>query len=368
MTRFAFVIHPLSTKQLKDKLHPLMRFIPDAAVEKIAEMKHPFVVSDIKGVRSATGAETEGWFIGLPLTPDMMVKTMPVERVYDRIVQCAEVAAERGAKLIGLGAFSSVVGDGGVTVARRAPIGVTTGNSYTIATAIEGTLRACELLGIDLPNATLAVVGATGSIGKTCARILGRSFGRTVLVGRDLERTCAIAAEIPNGEATTELSRLREADAVVTVSSAGKELVLPEHLRPGAVVCDVARPRDVSVRVAKERPDVLAIEGGVVRVPGQVDFGFDFGFPEGTAYACMSETMLLALEDDPSLFSFTLGKEVSVEQVEQITRLAKKHGFTLAGFRSFEKAVTQDAIERARKARGLGGTVPREPQKREEGD
>ena len=116
----------------------------------------------------------------------------------------------------------------------------------------------------------------------------------------------------------------------------------------------------MSVRVAKERPDVLAIEGGVVRVPGQVDFGFDFGFPDQTAYACMSETMLLALEDDPSLFSFTLGKEVSVEQVDRIATLAKKHGFGLAGFRSFERAVGQDAIDRARKARTTGGTVARE--------
>lgn len=360
MTRFAFVIHPLSTRQLKEKLHPLLRFIPDTAVEKFAEMKSPFILSDIKGVRSATGAETEGWFVGLPLTPDMMVKTMPIERVYERIVQCAEIAEERGAKLIGLGAFSSVVGDGGITIAKRAPIGVTTGNSYTVATAIDGTLKACGLLGVDLPNATLAVVGATGSIGKTCARILSRDFGRTILVGRDQDRTEAVAAEIPGAEATTDIGRIREADAIVTVSSAGKDLVMPEHLRPGAVVCDVARPRDVSVRVAKERPDVLAIEGGVVRVPGQVDFGFDFGFEEGTAYACMSETMLLALEDDPSLFSFTLGKEVSVEQVDRISALAKKHGFGLAGFRSFERPVTQAAIDRARKARGIGGTIPRE--------
>lgn len=367
MTRFAFVIHPLSTQHLREKLPPYLRFLPDGALEKIGEMKRPYVVSDIKGVRSATGAETEGWFVGLPLTPDMMVKDLPIEKVYERITQCAEVAAERGAKLIGLGAFSSVVGDGGVTVAQRAKIGVTTGNSYTVATAIEGTLKACELLGIDLPNATLAVVGATGSIGKTCARILARSFGRTILVGRDEERTALVAAEIPNAEATTDIARIREADAIVTVSSAGKDLVLPEHLKPGAVVCDVARPRDVSVRVAKERPDVLVIEGGIVRVPGQVDFGMDFGFPDQTAYACMSETMLLALEDDPSLFNFTLGKEVSVEQVDRIGALAKKHGFGLDRFRSFEKVVTQDAIDRARKARTTAGTVARERGEKEKG-
>jgi len=111
-------------------------------------------------------------------------------------------------------------------------------------------------------------------------------------------------------------------------------------------VCDVARPRDVSWRVAKERDDVLVIEGGVVAVPGDVEFGFDFGFPPKTAYACMSETMILALEGRYE--SFTLGKDVSVEQVREISALADKHGFKLAGFRSFERAVTEEHIERIR--------------------
>ena len=124
---------------------------------------------------------------------------------------------------------------------------------------------------------------------------------------------------------------------------------MPEHLKPGAVVCDVARPRDVSVRVSRERPDVLVIEGGVVQVPGNVEFNFRFGFPEGMAYACMSETMMLALEDRAE--SYTLGKDVSVEQVEEMMALARKHGFKLAGFRSFEKAVDQAAIDRAKSAR-----------------
>jgi hypothetical protein len=63
----------------------------------------------------------------------------------------------------------------------------------------------------------------------------------------------------------------------------------------------------------------------------------------------MSETMLLALEDHPC--SFTLGKEVSVEQVEEMRRLADKHGFFLAGFRSFERAVRPETIERVKNAR-----------------
>lgn len=354
MTRFAFIIHPLSAKDVSRK-YPLAKYLPDSVIEAFLRVKSPMVLSKITGIESKSGAQTEGWFIGCPLTPRQMTHSLPIEQVYDKIVQCCELAAAEGAELIGLGAFTSVVGDGGITIAERSPIAVTTGNSYTVATAIEGTLKACQAIGVPPEHSTLAVVGATGSIGKTCARVLGERFGRTIVVGRDLEKTREIAAEVAGAESTTDIARIKEADAVITVTSTDAAIIMPEHLKPGAIVCDVARPRDVSVRVSKERPDVLVIEGGVVKVPGEdVNFNFRFGFPEGTAYACMSETMILALEGRPE--NFTLGKDVSVPQVEEMLRLAEKHGFELAGFRSFEKAVDQAAIDRAKAARS--GAAP----------
>ncbi|MBW3635694.1 MAG: shikimate dehydrogenase, partial [Armatimonadetes bacterium] len=124
----------------------------------------------------------------------------------------------------------------------------------------------------------------------------------------------------------------------------------------GAVICDVARPRDVSKSVVEKRDDVLVIEGGVIEVPGiDVQFNFEFGFPRSTAFACMSETMMMAL--DGSYHNYTLGRDLSVEQVQNIGVIAQKHGFKLAGFRAFEIAVTDEAIERtrdnARRKRGL---------------
>ena len=65
---------------------------------------------------------------------------------------------------------------------------------------------------------------------------------------------------------------LQEADIVITVTSALDFLIEPGDLKPGAVVCDVARPRNVSRDVSLKRNDVLVIEGGVINVPGDVDF------------------------------------------------------------------------------------------------
>jgi predicted amino acid dehydrogenase len=174
-------------------------------------------------------------------------------------------------------------------------------------------------------------------------------FGRLILIGRDIDRTQAVAKEIAGAQASTDLDSIREADVLVTVTSSDTDLIKPEHLKRGAIICDVARPRDVSMRVAQERPDVLVIEGGVIDVPGEFRSTFDFGFPPGTAYACMSETFMLAMEDRSE--SFTLGKTVSAAQVREIQAMAKRLGFKLSGYRSFERAVSDEEIERVRAAR-----------------
>jgi predicted amino acid dehydrogenase len=358
MERFAFVIHPFEPKDVARKggIYSLALHLPDRVVESLMKRKSPIVTSHITGIRSATGAEAEGWFIGCPLTPRQFLEE-PEAFVYNRLVQCGEQAIELGAKIIGLGAFSSVVGDGGLTVAQRlgGRIAVTTGNSYTVATAVEGAKRAAALMDTPIEDAHVAIVGAAGSIGRTCALLLATDARQVTLVGRNRARLEPVLAEVATRNPNVAIAEsvadgLADADLIVTVTSAADAVILPEHLKRGAVVCDVARPRDVSARVSRERPDVLTIEGGVVSVPGEVEFNFEFGFPKRTAYACMSETMMLAL--DGRYENFTLGKEVSVAQAEETQRLAAKHGFKLAGFRSFEKEVTDETIAAVRRAAG----------------
>jgi len=347
MHRFAFIIHPIDIKRDAARKYPIARYLPERWVEKLLLRKEPMVLSRITGIRSLTGATTEGWFIGCPLSPRMML-SLPLEIVYEKIIRSGQIAQELGAEIVGLGAFTSVVGDGGITIARHLDIAVTTGNSYTVATAIEAAVLGAQKMGIDIADTTVAVVGATGSIGRTCAEALAPQAREMLLLGRDEARLAPVAEQLRSVargtvRVSTDLSRdLPTADIVITVTSAVDAIIYPRDLKSGAVVVDVARPRDVSVRVARERDDVLVIEGGLVEVPGEVDFGFDFGFPPRMAYACMSETMMLALEG--RIENFTLGKEVSLEQVRITQELARKHGFRLAGFRSFERAITDEEI------------------------
>ena len=105
------------------------------------------------------------------------------------------------------------------------------------------------------------------------------------------------------------------------------------------------------VAIAQSSPGPIAVNGaivvgyklaGLIGVPGNVDFHFDFGFPPQTSFACMAETMILALEKRYE--NFTLGRKLTIEQIDTISQLARKHDFSLAGFRNFERAVTDEEI------------------------
>ncbi len=351
MDNFAFIIHPLDPKKDVGRKYPLLgKVLPVSLVNLFSGYWPPVYISHITGITSeATGKEIEGWFVACPYTPQRMM-TLPVTEVYRKIIQTGQLAERLGAKLLGLGAFTSVVGDAGVTISRGLNIPVTTGDSYTVAVAVSAAKKAAQQMGIDLKNATAAVVGATGAIGSVCAQLLAQDVPQMILVGRSVERLRQVQAQVAVAGAetlvTTEIGALRRADIVITVTNAGRAIIGPDDLKPGCVVCDVARPRDVSRAVVAQRDDVLVIDGGMVEAPGPADFGFNFGFPPRMAYACMAETMALALEGRYECF--TLGKEIELDRVKEIWALAERHGFRLGGFRSFERAVENDDIERIR--------------------
>ena len=354
MDNFAFIIHPIDPKRDVSRKFPrLGKYLTVKQINFFSTFFPPLYISEIHGIRSeATGKEIMGWFVACPYTPARMLE-LPEKTVYRKIVQTGKLAESLSARLLGLGAFTSVVGDAGITIAQQLSIPVTTGDSYTVAVAVDSVREAARVMEIPLAGATAAVVGATGAIGSVAAELMARDVPRVWLIGRRTEalevvRDRIAAHTLAEVLISTEMSALAEADLILTVTSAVDAVIEPEHLKPGAVVCDVARPRDVSAKVAAVRDDVLVIDGGMVAVPGEANFNFNFGFPPGMAYACMAETMALALEGRYE--SYTLGKYITVKQVEEIAQIAAKHGFRLGGFRSFERAVTPEQIERVRAA------------------
>jgi len=138
-------------------------------------------------------------------------------------------------------------------------------------------------------------------------------------------------------------------------------------VKPGCVITDVARPLDLPPSEVAKRPDVLVIESGEILLPGEVKMK-NIGLPENIAYACLAETIVLALEG--KFESFTVGRSIEWEKVREIYRLGLKHGMQLAAISGVNGPFSDADIDRVRelalaaRARAAASREPAKPSPR----
>ena len=363
VNRFAFVIHPLSQEYFKNikPIEMLSHVSPPMfmnALEKAMAYAPPFVYSKVSGIKSPTGVETEGWLISVGGTPKEIMNHSP-EFTYRRLLDAARVARGLGAQIMGLGAFTKVVGDAGLTVARRAPLPITTGNSYSASGALWAAHDAMLRLGL-VPvergkkvRFKAMVVGATGAIGSVCARLLAMVAEEVYLVSPETAKLLSlkgsILKEAPDAKLFLSSNTERNIgamDMIVTATSgAGKKILDITKVKPGCVITDVARPLDLPAEEVAKRPDVLVIESGEIHLPGKVAMK-NIGLPPNVVYACLAETIVLALEG--RFENFTVGRSIEWEKVREIYRLGIKHGMTLAAISGVDGPFSDADIRRVR--------------------
>jgi predicted amino acid dehydrogenase len=364
VNRFAFVIHPLSQEYFKKvkAIDLLSRVSPPVlmnSLEKVMAWAPPFVYSKVEGITSPTGVQAEGWLISVGGTPREIMRHSP-EFTYRRLLAAAEMAKKLGAQIMGLGAFTKVVGDAGVTVAKRAPLPITTGNSYSASGALWAAHDAVLRLRLLPPpkgkgrvKFKAMVVGATGAIGSACARLLVRAAEEVTLVSPETAKLLALKESIlqQTPDAKVVLSaradtHIGEMDMVVTATSgAGKKVLDIMKVKPGCVITDVARPLDLPPEEVAKRPDVLVIESGEILLPGEVTMK-NIGLPPNVAYACLAETIVLALEG--RFENFTVGRAIEWEKVREIYKLGLKHGMRLAAISGVNGVYSDEEIEQVR--------------------
>jgi len=372
--RFAFIIHPLSQEAIRMGFPLLPKSTPKRVmdqIEKAAAMVPPMVYCKMTNIVSPTGSEAEGWLISVGGTPKEMLARSP-EFTYRRLLAAAAKAQKMGAQIIGLGAFTKVVGDAGVTVARRANLPVTTGNSYSASGALWAAADAMRRMGlVEAPKdgrvqAKTMVIGATGSIGSVSARLLAMAFDEVYLAGRDQKKLEALKASIlketPDAKVVAAADyegHLAEMDMIVTsTSGAGKKVLDITKVKPGCVITDVARPLDLPPEECAKRPDVLVIESGEIDLPSRVQGLRDITLPKNIVYACLAETIVLALEGRFEVF--TVGRDTEWRKVKEIYKLGLKHGMKLASISGVNGVYTDEdiakVVELARERRKTWGS------------
>jgi len=345
---FAFIGHPRILNDVPRKF-PFAHFLPTRLVERWFRYQWPFVASYITGLTLADGTPTTGAMLISPLTTEQMIRNPRLAR--QRVLETVRLAEKMGAKIAGLGAFTSIVTRDGKDLEDKVHLGLTTGNPHSAAIAVQNAIQAAALTNLSLPHATVAIVGGAGSVGSACAKLLARLVGTLVLIDIKRDALQHLIAQLDNQPAivggTTRLDRVREADIVIAVTNNPHILLTAEHLKPGAIVIDAAQPKNVSEEIPRQRPDVVVIESAVVETPG-IDVNFDLDLAPGEALGCLSETMILTAIGWEGHYS--LGK-ADVSHATQIIAAGRPLGFRLAPFRNSTGYVTDEHLLRVADAR-----------------
>jgi hypothetical protein len=187
------------------------------------------------------------------------------------------------------------------------------------------------------------------------------SFEEVVIAGRDMrkleELKKSILKDTPDANVVCSIDYdelLADMDMIVTsTSGAGKSILNITRVKPGCVITDVARPLDLPAKDVAKRPDVLVIESGEIELPTEVRGMKSIGLPPNVIYACLAETIVLALEGRFEVF--TVGRDTEWEKVKEIYKLGRKHGMKLAAISGVNGVFTDEAIAKvvklAKKAR-----------------
>ena len=378
--RFAFLVHPLGeeTKTLfnldpsgslqRSQSGDLLSFCGQmhqmlaSARGKASATSVPAVrvVDELAGLVSRTGAEAEGRFYEIPL--DAWEILDDPGTAVDFMEQAVDAAHAWGAKLVGLGSMTGVVGGHGTHLAERGPLAVTTGNSLTVFAALENLIHVCAEADLDLSRETVAVIGVPGSIAAAAAKMVAPMCGELLLVARSASSRAVQLATQLDCELLLEVDEaLARASVVLSATSSGN-CIDQKRLLPGSVVIDVAVPTDVEGGVAL-RDDVLIISGGLTRVPQTMPLASKYlWFHQGMIPSCLAETMVLALDRRPECFS--LGRQLDVDGIRAIGERAIAHGFDFSRLISFGQPLEDAALVRFRKvlvrqrSQALNGTIP----------
>lgn len=288
-------------------------------------------------IRSPTGKRVHGVILLVYLLPEQFLDGDQRKSV-QKVLAAAQMAQKMGAKIIGLGAFNAVIGRNGMLLADQIETGVTTGNCYTAGIAADTLLAKARSVGIPVESAHLAIIGATGSVGSTCARLLAPKVGQISMVARNLTSLRHLAAELsprllPVKIGTNIPEMIGNPDLILLATTALGPIINLEDVKPGAIVADVSKPDNVDTTQQERRPEVFFLDAGIVKSPPKrVVEVFDRHFPyvagiDGDRiFSCFAETIILACEGH--FKDHSLGRKLDLSAVRNLMEAGKRHGFS----------------------------------------
>ena len=349
--KFAFIVHPRYIKDVYREF-PLFRKLPQNVVIKLVNKLPPLIVSQITGLRSQdNNTEIKGCMISINLFPEEMLNNR--ELAIKKIIKSIKIAQRKGVRIVGLGGLTSSVTRGGLDLIDKIHnVHITTGHAYTAYNIIAILKIFLDKLQIPINKISVAIVGAAGSIGSSCAQILARDGIKRLLlidIERKLERINTLL--LPKLKelnknlevlVSNNLYLLKKEYFIITATNAPEAVIRNDHLSSGTIILDDAQPSDVHPEVF-DCEDVIVIEAGLVHTPN-IKTHFNFGFKDKyDNYSCLAEILVLASIDYKEHFVI---HRADLEAIDKIKEWSRNLGFRPSEFQNFNGPVDEEKIKK----------------------
>lgn len=348
--RVMFISHSTSPEVEIEWMHPDWRALnPIARVDLMRQMA---TVVDYKPTagNAQNILNNKVWFLNVLVPFDAVQLALATSEkrraeVIRSLEQALEIASSYGCTVGVLGGFTSIVSGNGMSV--RAPPGmrVSTGNSFTVAVGMRRLQDSCAEKKIDLhdPDTRVAIVGATGNIGRSIAQQIVRKLPitRLTLISRSMDKLEKMKTQLlslneekkGNSPAydiktSTDMMDMSECNIIVIATATAKPIVFPKHLHPEReiLLADLSVPSSVS-REALDMPNLKKIPiGGTVTVPGEPDYVLHPLLEPGTVFCCSAEAMLLGLEPEKTA-GLNLRGDIEQKAVDILEEIGDQHNF-----------------------------------------
>jgi fatty aldehyde-generating acyl-ACP reductase len=333
--RFALIGHARDSRHIYEGLRK--KYLPtppfsDETVFRWMEETPPFVADFWPDYLTCPDCCVSGVHIPVPATPEYFARRP--RHSLEKIRQAISLAARLGANVITLGGLTSILFRRyQEAAAQQYGVAITSGNTLTAAVTVKMLERAASLRHVDLSKSALAVLGASGDIGSGCCQAFAGRVSQLILVGRHLGRLRDLEEKLRSSYSAACIATctdigaaVKNADLVISATSAANLDLDTRIFKRRAIVCDVGYPRNIS-RGISEGDQPWVFDGGLVKLPKPLPSDWDTGLPsEGVTFGCYAEGMLLTLEGITENYSRGKG-HITPASMEQTYALAQKHGF-----------------------------------------
>jgi fatty aldehyde-generating acyl-ACP reductase len=366
VARCAQILHFVRTDDLVRE-HPFLEGFSEDEIRAWSRESFPTVLEmELSGLLGRS-APVRAWMLVVNATAEHLIGDLDLRLT--KIVECVRLAERLEAHVVGMaGLIGSFAAGGRAFVDQFPSLGFTTGHAFTIANLCEIAKSAAARVELELAGATVAVIGAAGSVGSGVAKLLAEHHPRKMILVDVAEHGFLpqLARDIARISASTEvvvsprIEDANQADLMIVATNQASTFIRADHLKRGAVVIDDSFPKNVPAELLGERDDVVILEGGLVRLPGAIEVATARRLPiisdvpiqrmtdHKEIYGCFAEMLVLVASDHRG--NYGIGRADPVLAKEILER-ARGIGIGLAPPNFAGRPVPDERFLRARSSR-----------------